>query len=565
MRIVIFYLFLSLSSLAQKDSLREIITPNPLVDCAHSHDCCSIRCSCCSLVHRDQVYDTSIIEIPNTNIERLEIKARYDIAKQRIPSQLKYIFRYNKDSLSEVYYDASNLHTGFFYYYASQEKNIAPENFKTDELVFTQSGDYILLNAQGEPKKIKYHTKEALSNGDFLVSIFLNENRILGIVDENDNKLSQLKYNEIELIEECGVYIYNSSQSNFSLSYGLLNENFEEIALEAAYIEHLVGDVFKMRDMKGECLINKKGEKISDYYRKIYNYSEGLIYAKKDDDKKSVFMDAYGKVKFRIKCDHAAAFSDGLARFSVNNRWGFVDLNGKIVIEAKYFNAHDFEDGTAPVALGINYGNVKWALIDKQGKFLFDPVYDKMEAFKYGVTVVAKRGSGSGLMNTKGKLVLREKYQLNSYGHFLYQNDKLRVLCLDINSKEYVLLDENMKLDRRFNTYNHVSFLFDKPINGRIYIMAIKNDKRFLLNEKGEQIVDGPLKSIGVLGQNHSLILRKEGGKGAILYDPKRMTVLRNLPEDVTINANKGFLKFTREDAVSKYFNLKGEEFFPFY
>ena len=528
---IIFYLLFSLTSFAQKDSVKQVIVPQLIMNCAHSHDCCSIRCNCCPLMHRDQVYDTSIIATENANIERLEIRAKYNIARQIIPSQLKYIFRYNKDSLSEVYYDASGIQRGFFHYSSPHEKSLIQENFKKDELVFTQSGDYKLLNALGESKKINYHTKEALSNGNFLVSIFVNGQKIMGIVDENLNKLSQLKYFNIEYIEECSAYIYQAHSNAYSIGYGILNDDFEEVELDAPYIEHLVGDVFKMRNMKGYCLVNLEGKAISDFYWRIYDYSEGLIYAKKDEDKKGVFIDAYGKEQFRIKCDYAAPFSEGLARFKINNRWGYVDSKGKIVLVAKYLNAYDFKDGAAPVAVAVenNYNNIKWTIVDQQGEFLIDPVYDEMDPFKYGVTVVGIRGAGYGLMNTKWKLILDEKYKLNSFGHFLYQNEKLMVICMDFKSHEYVLLNEKMKEVASLNNYDHASFLFDRPINGKVYIMAVKKDQRFLLNEKGEKIFDEPLTSIAITGKENFLILKKEGKKGAVLYDLRTNTVVNIL------------------------------------
>ena len=60
----------------------------------------------------------------------------------------------------------------------------------------------------------------------------------------------------------------------------------------------------------------------------------------------------------------AADFSDGLLR--VRNRttekWGYIDITGKVVVPFEYTHAGDFSDGLAVVATG-NWDNLTWSIL----------------------------------------------------------------------------------------------------------------------------------------------------------------------------------------------------------
>ena len=47
--------------------------------------------------------------------------------------------------------------------------------------------------------------------------------------------------------------------------------------------------------------------------------------------------------------DYASDFSDGLARVEINDKSGFVNKTGKMVIPCKYEGASDFSEGLASV------------------------------------------------------------------------------------------------------------------------------------------------------------------------------------------------------------------------
>jgi len=74
-------------------------------------------------------------------------------------------------------------------------------------------------------------------------------------------------------------------------------------------------------------------------------------------------------------------FSEGLARFQYEDKFGFVDKTGKIVIKPKYSYVEDFRNGLSKIEIGKRVGDEgtklgytpKSGYIDKTGKVIWKP------------------------------------------------------------------------------------------------------------------------------------------------------------------------------------------------
>lgn len=71
--------------------------------------------------------------------------------------------------------------------------------------------------------------------------------------------------------------------------------------------------------------------------------------------------------------EKARPFSNGFAAVKQNNLWGFIDINGKKIIENKYLDAEDFSEERAFVLK-----NSGWGFIDCFGK-----EYTNFDYFNY--------------------------------------------------------------------------------------------------------------------------------------------------------------------------------------
>ena len=94
-----------------------------------------------------------------------------------------------------------------------------------------------------------------------------------------------------------------------------------------------------------------------------------------NDSNKYGYIDKNGKVVIDFKYDFASEFSEGLARVKKGEKYGYIDKNGNVVIDFIYDDADNFSDGLARVKQVIKYDSDKnaenkemWKYIDKDGK-----------------------------------------------------------------------------------------------------------------------------------------------------------------------------------------------------
>jgi hypothetical protein len=76
-------------------------------------------------------------------------------------------------------------------------------------------------------------------------------------------------------------------------------------------------------------------------------------------------------------------FHEGLARVTLNGKWGFIDKTGKEIVPPMYDHTWGFHEGLAAVEL-----NNKWGFIDKTGKLIVPPMYDFSFGFQEGLARV---------------------------------------------------------------------------------------------------------------------------------------------------------------------------------
>lgn len=176
-------------------------------------------------------------------------------------------------------------------------------------------------------------------------------------------------------------------------------------------------------DSKDWGYINLKGEYIIEpQFRKCYSFSEdgyAIIYEKKIG---YYFINTKGEKlqteisKFKLKEVFgfgAQGFKEGLVPVRINNFWGYMDINGKLAIEAKYSNATAFSEGFAIV----KKANIFY-ILDKQGNETLVNVPDivKVKSFTEQHAVFKTLSGLYGFLNTKGEIVIDAQYV--SVGYF---------------------------------------------------------------------------------------------------------------------------------------------------
>ncbi|HBY21123.1 MAG: hypothetical protein A2Y24_08430 [Clostridiales bacterium GWE2_32_10] len=142
-----------------------------------------------------------------------------------------------------------------------------------------------------------------------------------------------------------------------------------------------------------------------------------------------------------------------------NGKYGFIDINGDIVVDAKYDGADvGFHEGVALVLMGTKHGYV-----DKDGKEIIPLIYDNayISVFDNGVAIV-KRDEKYGVINKNGKEVVECKYDYCDSCNDCCDLGYEGIYAIELNNKwAYVnkegeqitdfIYDSTMKMDFNLN------------------------------------------------------------------------------------------------------------------
>ena len=109
------------------------------------------------------------------------------------------------------------------------------------------------------------------------------------------------------------------------------------------------------------------------------------------------YINTEGKRVVDCIYDKAFDFSEGLAIVELNGKYGYINTEGKRVVDCIYDKAFAFREGLAVVEL-----NGKWGYINTEGEFVVNCIYDSANDFNDGFAKVQLNGKW-GFINTEGK------------------------------------------------------------------------------------------------------------------------------------------------------------------
>ncbi|MBN2223072.1 MAG: WG repeat-containing protein [Deltaproteobacteria bacterium] len=95
-----------------------------------------------------------------------------------------------------------------------------------------------------------------------------------------------------------------------------------------------------------------------------------------------------GMTRVRISADTGSEMGNP---YDAGYRYGYIDETGKSVIEPHFYNAGHFSEGLAPVCTGE-----KWGYIDRTGAVVITPSFYWADEFSDGMAVVTTEEGGSG-------------------------------------------------------------------------------------------------------------------------------------------------------------------------
>jgi hypothetical protein len=112
-------------------------------------------------------------------------------------------------------------------------------------------------------------------------------------------------------------------------------------------------------------------------------------------DNKYGFMDANCRMVIPAQYAEALDFTDGLSAVKIGSKWGYIDQTGGVVIPALFAGAFHFSDGLASVRLDER--SPLWGFIDRTGKVAIQPQFGMPLWFSEGL--VADYAEKDGILN----------------------------------------------------------------------------------------------------------------------------------------------------------------------
>lgn len=242
--------------------------------------------------------------------------------------------------------------------------------------------------------------------------------------------------------------------------------------------------------------------------------------------------------------------SDGRIKIQKDKLYGYLDMQGNMVVEPQYISAGDFSEATAPVMLLVDSFFTSCTFIDTLGKQLFPPIYENLLPFNEGYAIVMRYGRW-GMIDHTGREVLPTRYEqitANQDGLFFAGDPD-----------GWALFDYSFKPLTPF-IYTWTSGLH----NGRIGVM--RDGHYGFLDREGNEVIDCSYDETGIFRLGRTMAVR-DGHYGII--DTTGDIILPLEYDNNTPNGRKYMyfdsLALVERDGKLGYVDLDGKLVIPFY
>lgn len=119
------------------------------------------------------------------------------------------------------------------------------------------------------------------------------------------------------------------------------------------------------------------------------------------ENNKYGFINASGEIVIKPIFIGSGEFSEGLAHARINGTYGYIDATGNFVIQPQFDYATPFNKG-----LAIVYKNGKPFYINTKGEKLFECEFSDIQQFENGIAPIKSPGNKFGFIDKTGKLFI---------------------------------------------------------------------------------------------------------------------------------------------------------------
>lgn len=261
--------------------------------------------------------------------------------------------------LTEFIYSPMIVYAGFNYFNAAISKD---ESYLLDN-----KGKIISFDEYKDYRIVDFFQKDSL----LIYEKTVNNKKLLGLLKSNDVVITDAKYNQIFSIEDDDFFVVKNDDK-----YGFINKSGVEV-IPLIYDKvafNITEDLIAVQQKHKWGFINRNNEIIIPFeYDEAYPFFDGIAYVKQGNLYIGIDTKNRTKVKFGSERTEFPFYSNNLTLVKKENKYGYIDKKGKVIIPAIYEYAYPFVNGMAYVEL-----NGKSGFINKKGKEIIPIKYNQL-------------------------------------------------------------------------------------------------------------------------------------------------------------------------------------------
>lgn len=278
-------------------------------------------------------------------------------------------------------------------------------------LLAAQSGD---LSSQFEVGNIIGMRSKFQNESDMILSYFW-----LSLYESSDHQNSKWKSganSQISILER------NMTSQQVNVAQGMARE-WKRKPVDVEKLDLLLSKTYPSAALDVDHTNSTIAIGHSNTTTKLSERGESLADVKIDG--KFGYINKQGKIVIEPQFDEAGYFNEGLAKVKIGEKSGFIDQDGKFIIELKIdpIFVEPFSEGLAKVSVKLKSG-----FIDKSGNTIIKPQFDNAESFSEGLAAVEVGATSEfsrgkwGFIDKQGKFVIKPQFDsANSFSEGLAQ------------------------------------------------------------------------------------------------------------------------------------------------
>ena len=188
------------------------------------------------------------------------------------------------------------------------------------------------------------------------------------------------------------------------------------------------------------------------------------------------FVDTTGKIVVEPQFDFIFDFRNGFAHVEIDNKRGFVNKYGQIVVEPQFTGyVGDYYEGLASVQVDGKYG-----FIDTTGKMVIEPQFDDAGSFSDGLAFVKVDGKQE-VIDKQGEIVFEPKFDIYSFSEGL-------ALFSKNYKKGFINTQGEIVIEPQYD--------FAEDFKNGFALVGMDGEIKWYIDKSGNKVNDSTLQSI---------------------------------------------------------------------